>query len=495
MGFSLILEYDENVFTPISVTAGEMLSGGSLVDSIGGTIPAGQLKVTYCADKNITADGTLFYVNFAAAENISGKSTVNISYIQKDTFDENFENVIFSCESFDVSVIIPDDGKVRFYSDSATVDAGDELVVPVYVSNAESLKDFTLTLSFNNELFTFRRMNSDFDCEVIDNNNGTLTVKFGNLSAETNDVLLLNAVFDVAEYIETKETIEITCNSSVESVCTNADVSVVNPYADSPAFIYTDKNITTADGYIDIPVYINNNHGIMGFGMNVSYDSSALEPVSVIRGGVISGGSFDNNTGLKQGTFKVVWSNSENVTDNGLLFTLRFRILDGQKIKKVPVEISYSQPDTFNEKWEDVVLDIRIDTIIIADNSPKTVMISKRTLFEGDTVRLLPSCNFEVTEKVWISSNPDVATVDNHGNVTAVGKGECIITVKCCGRDSLGNEVQSTAKTKIAVNEKSEANTVKEFFREAFDNFFKVKLYDFAENLRGFIRLLLRIAY
>ena len=71
----------------------------------------------------------------------------------------------------------------------------------------------------------------------------------------------------------------------------------------------------------------------------------------------------------------------------------------------------------------------------------------------------------------------------------------CVITVKCYGKDSFGKEVQSTAKTKIAVSEKSQANNLKELFREVFDNFFRVKLYDFAENLRGFIRLLFRIAY
>ncbi|MEE1012274.1 MAG: bacterial Ig-like domain-containing protein, partial [Acutalibacteraceae bacterium] len=127
MGFSLIFKYDESVLTPVSVTAGDMLSGGSFMDSIGGTMPAGQLKVTYCGYENVSADGTLFYVNFTASENISLSSTVNVSYIQKDTFDENFDNVIFNCENFDVSVKIPDDGKQRFYSDSVTVYAGDEL--------------------------------------------------------------------------------------------------------------------------------------------------------------------------------------------------------------------------------------------------------------------------------------------------------------------------------------------------------------------------------
>lgn len=490
MGFSFIFEYDETVLTPVSVTADDMLSAGSFMDSIGGTMPAGQLKVTYCGYENISADGTLFYVNFTASENISLNSTADISYIQKDSFDEDFEDVIFDCGSFEVSIEIPDDGKLRFYSESVTVNAGDELIVPVYVSNAEGQSSILLSLAYNDEIFTFKKISSDYDYEIIGNADGTVGIKFSNVSAIADEELLLNAVFDVAEYVEAKETVEISCSSAVESVCTNAKISVVNPCADDPAFIYTDKSVSVTDGFVDIPVYINNNHGIMGFGMNISYDSSVLEPVSVIRGGVISGGSFDNSIGRKQGTFKVMWSHSENVNGNGLLYTLRFRVIDGQKIKSVPVEIAYSQPDTFNEKWEDVALDMRIGKIITENSTPMAVMISKRTLKVDETAKLLVSCNFETTRKVWTSSNPDVATVDSYGNVTAVGEGECTIKVTC-----YGNGVQASAGTKIVVEKEISAESFKDYFRAKFDEFFRVKLYDILENIRGFIISLFRIAY
>lgn len=499
-GFSLVLEYDTAVLAPVSVTAGDMLGSGSLSDSIGGTI-SDKLKVTYYSDETVSADGTLFYVNFAVAENVVGDYTVNVSYIQKDTFDENFENVIFDCGSSTVSISMPDDGKVRFYSSSVTADAGRELVVPVYASNTRGLTDFTLTLTFNEEILDFKEVRSDIISEADYDGNGTVTLICSNASINTDELLILNAVFDVEEYIEAEETVQIICDSvavngtTAEAVCTNAYISIVNPYADEPAFVYTDKRASITEGYVDIPVYINNNHGMMGFGMNISYNAAVLEPVSVTKGDIISSGSFNDSIGVKQGRFKVVWSNSEDVTDNGLLFTVRFRVLDEQNMKRVPVEFSYSQPDTFNEKWEDVLLDIRIYRINTADDLPEVVMIARRTLEVGDTTRLLPSYNFEATGKVWTSSNPDVAIVDGHGNVTAVGEGKCYITVKCYGRDSSGNEIQASCKTKIIVNEKSGAKTLKEFFRDAFEGFFTVRLYDLTENLKKFLVTLFRIAY
>ena len=119
----------------------------------------------------------------------------------------------------------------------------------------------------------------------------------------------------------------------------------------------------------------------------------------------------------------------------------------------------------------------------------------QQTIKVDNVIRLLPSCNFETTRKVWSSSNTSVAVVDNRGNVTAVGEGKCTIKVTCYGEDSLGNEIKASASTKIVVNEKSEATDLKQKVREVFDEFFEVKLHDFLENLKKFMIVLLRYAY
>ena len=553
MGFSIILEYDEAVFTPVSVTAGEMLNGGTIDNSIGGTMSGGKLKVLYYADKNVSLEGTLFTVDFAVNENASGDYPVKVSYVQSDTFNENFEDVVFNCSNSTVSVNLPDDGKTRFFSESLEINAGQELCVPVYVTNANGLSDFTLTLNYNNDVLKFKNIQSDLIDDVSDGGNGTLTLICSGASITADTALAVNVVFDVAQYVESQETIIISCSSatangeSVEAICTNAEIAIINPNADKPAIIYTDGSVILKDGYVDIPVYINNNHGIMGFAMNVTYDSSLLEPVSVTKSPLISNGSFDNNIGAVPGNVKVVWNNTEDVVNNGLLYTVRFRVLDAD-ITEIPISVSYSQADTYNENWEDVLLNIDVGPILIrreytaqfvADgvvistqkftvdteslsepeipqkagyiaywehyelkesdivikakyDLPSVFMIAKRTLNVDETTKLLPSCNFATTKRVWYSSNPSVACVDKHGNVTAIGEGECTVRVTCYGEDSFGNEIKSSSSTKIVVKEKSSAKTFKELFREAFYEFFEVTLHDIVENLKKFMLFLFR---
>ncbi len=556
MGFSIMIDYDDSVLTPLSVNAGDMLNGGTIDDSIGGALASGKLKITYYADQNIYEDGTMFTVDFAVNENApTGDYSIGISYLQRDTFDENYENVKLVCADSLVSVSNKiEDSKLKFYSYPITVNAGDELRVPLYINNTNGLTDFEITLNFNSKIFEFKEIDSQFIDEAVDNGNGTITLKCHDATFYLDNVLFAFLYFDVAEYVESTEILKISCNSAVvngaalEPVCSDIEITIENPHADKPAVIYSDERVLLNGDYIDIPVYINNNHGIMGFGMNVSYDSEILEPISAAKGEAISKGTFSNNIGTVQGNIKIFWSNTENVTDNGLLYTLRFKVLDNG-ITNIPLSISYSQVDTYNEKWEDVVLNIDIGTIMIkreytatfmADgvvistqkftidteklvepeipqkkgyiasweyyqikeedliinaryDSPSITMISKHTLNAGEDVRLLPSCNFEVTRREWASSKPKVAAVDNRGNVTAIKEGKCTIRVTCYGEDSFGNEIKVSESTKIVVKEKLTADNLKEKFRAAFDEFFEVKLHDFMENLKSFIVEILRV--
>lgn len=802
MGFSLIVEYDESVLTPVSVSAGDMLSDGTLDNSIGGSLPAGKIKITFKADENIVADGMMFAVDFTINEKAqSGESFVEVSYLPRDTFNENYDNINLVCSGSAVLVSNQaEDKNLTFYSESMSVNAGEQLSLPVYVRNANGLSDFTLTLDFNSDILKFRQVQSDFIKEAVNNGNGTVTLKCSNVSISADNTVVFNAIFYVAEYIESQETIKIVCSSAtvngkiVEIVCSDAKINITNPHTNEPAFIHSNSFVVLTDNYIDLPVYINNNHGIMGLGINVAYDSGILEPVSVKKGDILSNGNFEDNIESVSGNVKIRWNNSADVVDNGLLFTLRFNVLDKIALKTMPISFTYSQENTYNEKWEDIEIDINIDTImvkqeytirfvadgrvvttqnfisgtsaneivlpqvpekigytgqwetfILGNNDvdvnciytpvvytatfigdgkvigtdtftveddaldypyitkyayydwvwdehkieaknitvegryvpitytitfvssgkvlktqeynintvdsivapvkslpakqhyttawedwtgkvgnitvneiyvpikykisfycqdklvatrsytieasesqiilpevpkingydvkwpelkfaykdqriyatctpivytaqfvaegvvidtqtftveteklnepavpqkagyiaawsgyvleakniiiyakyypPEVVMKAKVTMKVDETTRLLTSCNFNATKKTWSSSNPEVATVDNHGNVTAVGKGECKIIVTCYGKDSFENEIEASASTKIVVNEKSEATDLKQKFREAFDEFFEVKLHDFLENLKRFMIVLLRYAY
>lgn len=561
MGFSVILDYDETVMTPISVKAGDILEGGTLNDSIGGNMSAGKLKVVYTADENVEYDGTIFNVEFEIDEEAYGEYEIELSYIPNDTFNEDFEDVVLSCKGSTVMIEDPSEkGKAKFYIDDMQVNAGEEIIVPVnlYVGS-EGLSDFELTLSYNSDIFTYKGYGAIFNVLSIseDIENGTVDFTVGSMHIPGNcDYEVAYFIFSVKDYIECTETISVLCsnayynNTQIETICKNGKIAIINPHTNEPAIICTDNSFAITNGYVDVPIYIKNNHGIMGFRMNAVYDSSGLEPVSLTKGALLSKGSFDNNIGIIPGNIKVVWNNTEDIDDNGLLYTLRFRVIDNS-ITELPLSIMYSQADTYNEKWEDVVLNIDIGAISIkreytatfmADGvvvstqkftvdtekliepaipskagyiarwenytlkeenliirakyeSPSAVMVAKQTIKVDDITRLLPSCNFEVTRKEWFSSKPGVASVDSRGNVMAVSEGKCTILVTCYGLDSFGNEIKATASTKIVVNEKSETETLKERFREAFNEFFEVKLYDVIENLKKFLIVLFGYAY
>lgn len=563
MGFSLVLSFDDSVFTPVSVTAGDMLSNGMLDNSIGSS-NTDTVKVVYSGTSDVAENGTLFTVDFEVSGDATGEHSIGLSYIQSDTFNESFEEIAFTC--YDISVNINNsyiENAVKFYGGSVDATAGADVTVPVTVENSEGMNSFVLDVSYDSKVFAYVGVESgdiltDGIVQATEIASNRITLKWSGSSVTQNGYLLY-LTFKIADYIEKPNEIAFSCSeisfsdgTSKQSVCYNSTINISNPYADEAAFVYSDDELFVSDKYVDVPVYINNNHGVMGFGINITYDSTVLQPASATRGAVTADGSFENNIGYNiTDKVKIIWNNTEDVNENGLLFTVCFEILTVEQITALPIEISYSQSDTYNEFWEDVELDINIsmipikygytaqfiaDGVVISVQSftsdtkaliepeippkagyiarwdyykieeknlvinakydlPSALMISKQTLKVGDTTRLLPSCNFETTKKVWFSGNTTVATVDSHGNVTAVGKGKCSIKVICYGEDSLGNEIAASASTKIVVNEKSEAKDLKQRFREAFDEFFEVKLHDLLESLRKFMIVFLWFAY
>lgn len=212
----------------------------------------------------------------------------------------------------------------------------------------------------------------------------------------------------------------------------------------------------------------------------------------------------------KREGYKVVWQDFEIVPNDidiygeyvpieytatfvadGVVVSTQTFTVETESLDEPPVP----QKPGYFARWSNYEIKAKDITIVAKYHLPEVVMVSKRTLDVGDTFRLLPSCNFEVTEKTWVSSDTTVATVNQHGKVTAVGEGECKITVTCYGKDSLGNDIHALKSTNIVVNDNSDNKTSKRSFRDMFDEFFEVTLHDLVYNLREFMLVLLRYAY
>lgn len=136
-------------------------------------------------------------------------------------------------------------------------------------------------------------------------------------------------------------------------------------FAANTAEVYAETVTATTDKAILIPVKIKNNTGIMGFKITVNYDKSVLTSPKVIKGSITKNGMMNDSIGVSpKGTIDVVWSGTQNEIGDGTLFVLSFTAL---KSEDTQIKLSYSQPDTFNEEWEDVELKCSDITIKFAD--------------------------------------------------------------------------------------------------------------------------------
>lgn len=127
--------------------------------------------------------------------------------------------------------------------------------------------------------------------------------------------------------------------------------------------VYADQVSWTEDGFAKVYVRIRNNQGMMGYRIHIRYDSSQIEVKKISQGGIMNQGIFQDNLGQKDGAVDVLWSGTEDMKKNGVLFSLSVQSKQ-KKQKEAVIHLSSSQEDTFNEKWEDVELHcnlIRID--------------------------------------------------------------------------------------------------------------------------------------
>lgn len=146
--------------------------------------------------------------------------------------------------------------------------------------------------------------------------------------------------------------------------------ATVTAFAVSSAEIYAD-NVTATDKTVLIPVKIKNNTGIMGFKITAEYDKSILMSPKITAGEITKNGMMNDSIGVSpEGRIDVIWSGTQNETADDTLFVISFNAV---KEENTQIKLSYSQPDTFNEAWEDVELkctDITVDFTAEKETEP-----------------------------------------------------------------------------------------------------------------------------
>ena len=107
------------------------------------------------------------------------------------------------------------------------------------------------------------------------------------------------------------------------------------------------------DGKYLIPVNLYDNSGIMGFRVMLTYDSKRIRIISISKGFITADGNFAADISDVDGTANIIWNHTADVKiAKGSLFFIAAEKLSDD----IEIDMSFSQPDTFNEKYKDVCL-------------------------------------------------------------------------------------------------------------------------------------------
>ena len=117
---------------------------------------------------------------------------------------------------------------------------------------------------------------------------------------------------------------------------------------DTVAEITFGNVISTAGEEVLMPIVIENNTGIATYRFRISYDSEHLEFLSVENSEAFSSGTLvsDINPDTKAVTF--LWYSVTNVTANGEMAFLRFRIADNFR-GEMPIDVTCREQDMLNQ--------------------------------------------------------------------------------------------------------------------------------------------------
>lgn len=445
MGFSVVVEYDSDIFTPIQTIAFDILSAGTLNDNIG-TGKKNTVKTVFTSSQNIYGDGMLFFIEFNVSETAQGDYEFKISYLQNDTFNEDWEDVSFECVNSTAHIVKNDaESPAVFSIESTKAYCKDNVKVAINVENALGAMDFTLKIGFDKSILDLTEVeptkltDSANSLHVTEYASDYISISYSGVIREDGTIYYLN--FDIPGFDGSVQDITISCEkiSFVESfekevVCKDGRVEIVNPFTDEYCYAYTVDELIIKGKQIELPVNVINNNGIMGFGMNIYFDNSLVNVVDVLKTKSLNKGNFDYSVSVisegeeSVGMMNVVWNHSENVYDDGELFSIVFELVGDEIPDEIPVIFEVRQEDTYNENWNDVsiVFDPQIYMISL---SYIRLYVYNTQLRKGEKTSALGMCRSgsKDVDIVWSSTNAAVVTIDSNGNIAAVGSGSATI--------------------------------------------------------------------
>lgn len=305
-GFNLVINYDKNLLTPVSIEKGSALTAGTLTSNIqqGGDMASYDAVTAYWVNpENVTADGEILKVTFEIAENAEeGEIPVTVTYEDGDVTNRDYDDIALDITDGYVTVI--------------NILPGD-----VYQDGIVNTKD---------------------------------GVRLSQYLAKW-DVNLTNAEEKAADVyqdgvINTKDGVRLSQYLAKWDVTLGQSTLMgLKLFSSAVVGFEVGKASAKAGEYVDLPVYITKNTGVAGFNVQLNYDKALLTPVSITQGAALTSGTITSN--IQQGgdlsrfdAVTVYWVNPSNITSTGEAFTVRFKVAETAE-GEIPVKISYDEND------------------------------------------------------------------------------------------------------------------------------------------------------
>lgn len=144
------------------------------------------------------------------------------------------------------------------------------------------------------------------------------------------------------------------------------------------AIIGIETTSATPDSTVDVAVSISNNPGIASLGFTLSFDE-ALTLVGATNGEAFSEMTMTppaqlKKTGSVSGSCRFAWLGNDNVTENGVILNLKFKVAaDAELNKDCLISLSCEPGDVLDEGRNSVTVATKSGTVTIIDYTPGDV--------------------------------------------------------------------------------------------------------------------------
>lgn len=204
----------------------------------------------------------------------------------------------------------------------------------------------------------------------------------------------------------------------------------ITTYAQESLTITGNKISAKIGDTIEVPVAISEEKEFLGFGFEISYDSSILTPISVAPDSALSDGIFNDSIGTEaySNPFRVAWAGSNSKALSGTLFTVSFSVIGADNTE---ISVSTLPYDTYDAEYNKIIIDKANIEVSVGHNHIYSVITVPATcLSTGVVTKTCDVCG-EVQNEIIPALNHefDVKTVSG----TCISNGTISYTCKNCG--------------------------------------------------------------